>query len=188
MLRSVDLICHLWQQYVNMALFPLASSSVTIRREMTVFNNQTISRIEGTANNLLQRIADCQLILASYYDPQLMFIYLAIVAWLSIQLAKQKRNDFKPRNDDISFARVNTEPCDACCEHLEKVRDAAKQSLGGKNLEIFLTEIGVAFHTSVNSLLYLFVLPNSAPQAASRPLTKIPSQCHWRVDVGKVSS
>lgn len=58
-LRSVDLICNLWQQYANMALFPLASSSVTIRREMTVFNNQTVSRIEGGANNLLQRMADC---------------------------------------------------------------------------------------------------------------------------------
>lgn len=62
-LRSVDLICHLWQQYVNMALFPLASSSVTIRREMTIFNNQTVSRIEGGANNLLQRVADGQSIL-----------------------------------------------------------------------------------------------------------------------------
>lgn len=57
-LRSVDLICHLWQQYANMALFPLASSSVTIRREMTVFNNQTVSRIEGGANSVLQRVAD----------------------------------------------------------------------------------------------------------------------------------
>lgn len=58
-LRSVDLICHLWQQYINMALFPLASSSVSIRREMTVFNNQTVSRVEGGANSLLQRVADC---------------------------------------------------------------------------------------------------------------------------------
>lgn len=44
-----------------MALFPLASSSVTIRREMTVFNNQTVSRIEGGANSLLQRVADGEL-------------------------------------------------------------------------------------------------------------------------------
>lgn len=70
------------------------------------------------------------------------------MTWLSTQLAKQKRNDFKPRNDDLSFARVNTEPCVACCESLEKVRDAAKHSLGGKNLEVFLTDIGVAFHRS----------------------------------------
>ncbi|KAF9784456.1 exocyst complex component Sec10-domain-containing protein [Thelephora terrestris] len=29
-LRSVDLICHLWQQYVTDAIFPLASTSVTM--------------------------------------------------------------------------------------------------------------------------------------------------------------
>ena len=70
----------------------------------------------------------------------------AVVSWLSTQLAKQKRTDFKPRNDDLSFARVNTEPCIACCDMLEKVRDAAKATLSGKNLEVFLTEVGVAFH------------------------------------------
>jgi hypothetical protein len=128
-LRSVDLICHLWQQYTNMALFPLATSSVTIRREMTIFNNQTVSRTEGAANTLIQRITD------------------AIITWLSLQLSKQKKNDFKPRNDDLSFARVNTEPCVSCCEMLEKVRDAAIQTISGKNKEAFLTEIGVSFHS-----------------------------------------
>ncbi|KIK44255.1 hypothetical protein CY34DRAFT_802864 [Suillus luteus UH-Slu-Lm8-n1] len=128
-LRSVDLICHLWQQYTNMALFPLAASSVTVRREMTIFNNQTVSRTEGAANTLIQRITD------------------AIISWLSLQLSKQKKNDFKPRNDDLSFARVNTEPCVACCEILEKVRDAAIQNISGKNREAFLTEIGVSFHS-----------------------------------------
>ncbi|KAI0722256.1 exocyst complex protein [Cerioporus squamosus] len=128
-LREVDLICHLWQRYVTMALLPLASSSVTVRREMVVFNNQAVSRIEGGANHVTQKLTD------------------AVVAWLSTQLAKQKRTDFKPRNDDLSFARVNTEPCIACCDMLEKVRDAAKATLSGKNLEGFLTEVGVAFHS-----------------------------------------
>lgn len=57
-LRLVDLICHLWQQYLTTALLPLTSSSVTVRREMVVFNNQTVSRIEGAANNLLQTLTD----------------------------------------------------------------------------------------------------------------------------------
>ncbi|KAH7930700.1 exocyst complex component Sec10 [Leucogyrophana mollusca] len=131
-LHSVDLICHLWQQYSNMALFPLAASSVTTRREMTVFNSQAVSRVEGAANNLMQRMTDGK--------------SSSIVSWLSLQLGKQKKNDFKPRNDDLSFARVNTEPCVACCESLEKVRDAAMQNLSGKNREAFLTEIGVSFH------------------------------------------
>ncbi|CCM05559.1 uncharacterized protein FIBRA_07786 [Fibroporia radiculosa] len=129
MLHEVDLICHLWQHYVNLALLPLASNSVSVRRDMVVFNNQSVSRIEGAANHLMQRLAD------------------AIISYLALQLTKQKRNDFKPRNDDLSFARVNTEPCVACCEILERVRDASKANLSGKNLEIFLTEIGVAFHS-----------------------------------------
>lgn len=147
-LRSVDLICHLWQQYTNMALFPLAASSVTVRREMTIFNNQTVSRTEGAANTLIQRITDGK----SYTAGQFMLIpvqLLAIISWLSLQLSKQKKNDFKPRNDDLSFARVNTEPCVACCEILEKVRDAAIQNISGKNREAFLTEIGVSFHRFV---------------------------------------
>ena len=56
--KSADLICHLWQQYANIALLPLASSSVTMRREMSIFNSQTISRVEGAANTLMQRIID----------------------------------------------------------------------------------------------------------------------------------
>ncbi|KAF7798337.1 hypothetical protein EIP86_009558 [Pleurotus ostreatoroseus] len=111
-----------------MALLPLASTSVTVRREMVVFNNQTISRIEGAVNHVTQRLTD------------------SVIAWLALQLSKQKRTDFKPRNDDLSFARDNTEPCMACCEALEKVRNVAKENLSGKNLEVFLTEIGAAFH------------------------------------------
>jgi hypothetical protein len=148
-LRLADLISHLWQQYINTALLPLASSSVTIRREMVIFNNQTVSRIEGGANNLLQRITDCRCSF-TFFSASHSPVDPAIVSWLSTQLSKQKRNDFKPRNDDLSFARVNTEPCEACCETLEKVRDSAKQNLSGKNLEVFLSEVGIAFHRSVH--------------------------------------
>ena len=145
MLHSVDLICHLWQQYVNIALLPLAASSVVVRREMVVFNNQTVSKVEGAANSLMQRLID------GSYSPILCtagvgLTIQAIVSWMTMQLAKQKKTDFKPRNDDDSFARVNTDPCIGCCEILEKVGIAAKENLSGKNLEIFLTEVGVAFH------------------------------------------
>lgn len=145
-LHGADLISHLWQQYVNVALLPLASTSVTVRREMVVFNNQTISRLEGAVNHVLQRLMDCKCYGQFCSTCGLMLGIIAVLTWLSSQLSKQKRSDFKPRNDDLSFARVNTEPCVACCETLEKVRDAAKENLSGKNLEVFLTEIGIGFH------------------------------------------
>jgi hypothetical protein len=69
----VDLICHLWQQYVNIALLPLAAGSVVVRREMVVFNNQTVSKIEGAANALMQRLVDGQ------YSFTVRFV--SIVSW-----------------------------------------------------------------------------------------------------------
>lgn len=151
-LRTVELICHLWQQYVNTALIALASTSVTIRREMVVFNNQTLSRLEGQVNAVLHKIMDGEILKSVILMTLLLSILsLVTISALTLQLTKQKRNDFKPRNDDLSFARVNTEPCVACCELLEKVRDSASSNLTGKNREVFLTEIGVSFHAYVLS-------------------------------------
>lgn len=61
-IKAVGLICHLSQQYINIALLPLASSSVTARREMLQFNTQTLNRIESGTNNVLQKLTDCKAI------------------------------------------------------------------------------------------------------------------------------
>jgi len=57
-LKTVDLICTLWQQYINIVLLPLATSNVTVRREMDTFNNQVIHRIELAVNSVVVRITD----------------------------------------------------------------------------------------------------------------------------------
>lgn len=144
-LRLVDLVCHFWQQYVNTALLSLAGSSVTIRREMVIFNNQSVSKIEGAANALLNRLTDCKRSFHSLQKYMANGLASAVNTWLSLCLSKQKKNEFKPRSDELSFG--NTEPCDACCAALAKVRDAARQNLSGKNLDVFLTEVGVSFNT-----------------------------------------
>ena len=69
------------------------------------------------------------------------------MAWLAILLTRQKKLDFKPKNDDMAFARINTEPCLLACDFLVKVREIATASLSGRNVEVFLTEVGVNFHT-----------------------------------------
>ena len=112
---------------------------------MVIFNNQTISKIEVLANNLEQKAIDGSafwLVPKIVADTEL----AVVVAWLSTQLQKQKKLDFKPRNDEMIFSRVNTDPCVGCCDTLEKIRDAAKSNMSGQNLESFLTEIGVTFH------------------------------------------
>lgn len=128
-LKPADQICHLWQRYTTTALFPLAGSNVPIRREMTTLNTHNVVRMEGKANNVIQKAID------------------NVIGWLSYLLTKQKKNDYKPKNDELSFARTITEPCELCCEFLATVRDAVNEGLSGKNAEAFLTEIGVSFHT-----------------------------------------
>lgn len=53
------MIMHLWQRYISTALVPLAGSSVTVRREMVIFNNHVVVRIEGKVNAIVQRTTDC---------------------------------------------------------------------------------------------------------------------------------
>jgi hypothetical protein len=77
---------------------------------------------------------------------------IGITAWLAVLLGKQKKNDYRPKDEEMSFARNNTEPCSLSCEFLETVRESAREGLSGKNAEVFLTEVGVSFHTYVPTL------------------------------------
>jgi hypothetical protein len=64
----------------------------------------------------------------------------------------------------MSFARNNTEPCTLSYEFLETVRDSTREGLSGKNAEVFLTEVGVSFHT------YVSILRMTMPMLTSRLL------------------
>lgn len=132
LVRQVELITILWQHYFSVALLPLAGSSVTLRREMAIFNNHNLLRVEGKCDALVQKLLD------------------NVIAFLTARLATQKKNDFAPKNDELAFARMNTDPCVACSEALERVARSVQSSLGGKgskNAEAILTEIGIAFHS-----------------------------------------
>jgi len=128
-IRTADMAMNLWQRYVTTAIVPLAASSVNIRRGMSMFNNNILVRIENKINSVAQKGLEC------------------VLSWLSISLGKQKRLDFKPKNDELDFSRTHTEACVGCSEFLNTTRTIVNQSLSGKNSEIFLSEVGVVFHS-----------------------------------------
>ncbi|RXK37429.1 exocyst complex component protein [Tremella mesenterica] len=128
-LKPADLIFHLWQRYATTALLPLAGSTATSRREIGSLNSHGVMRMEGKVNAVIQRGLDL------------------ILGWISQLLTKQKKNDYKPKNDELSFARTTTEPCELICEFLGTVKEVVDEGLSGKNAEVFLTELGVAFHS-----------------------------------------
>jgi hypothetical protein len=131
-LKPADQVCHLWQRYAATALLPLAGSSAPLRREMITSNGHNVVRMEGKINTVIQKAID------------------NIIAYLAFLLQKQKKNDYKPKDDELSFARTNTEPCKLGCEFLETVREGVKEGLSGKNADMVLTEVGVAFHRSAD--------------------------------------
>lgn len=127
--RHVEQLLALWQHYVQTAVLPLAAPSVTIRRETVIYNNHNMLRVEGRCEALLQKLAD------------------NVLAFLAAQLATQKKNDYLPRNDDdMTLARLNTEPCLAIVEALERLTTEVRQTLSERNRDLFFTEVGIGFH------------------------------------------
>lgn len=116
----------LLQRYISTALLPLAGSVVTLRREMTIFTNHIFNTTESKLNQITTKIMS------------------NILTWLSAILAKQKKNEYKLKNDDL--ITVNSEACIQSCAFMEHVRAAVTNNLSGKNQESFLTEVGLAFH------------------------------------------
>lgn len=57
-IQLADMIMQLWQRYISTALVPLVASSVIIRREMGIFNNHIVVRIEGKVNAIVQSATD----------------------------------------------------------------------------------------------------------------------------------
>jgi hypothetical protein len=107
-----------------------------------------------------------------------------IVSWLTFLLTKQKRNDYRPKDEDLSFARTTTEPCQLCCEFLGTVKEQALEGLSGKNAEAFLTEVGVAFHRLVTRT---WLVSRAYSQSSAGSLQEVPCQSHWRSHAYQVS-
>lgn len=82
-LRTAVSVMHLMITCINTVLVPLAASSITIRRDMEKNTNLTINRMEDTINVIEQRTVD------------------GVLNWTTKLLARQERNDFRPRDDDL---------------------------------------------------------------------------------------
>ena len=72
---------HLMITCIRTMLVPLASSNISIRREIEKLTTLTMNRMEEKVNSIIQRTVDLAL------------------AWVAKLLATQKKNDFRPRDD-----------------------------------------------------------------------------------------
>ncbi|KAF8475948.1 exocyst complex component Sec10-like protein [Kalaharituber pfeilii] len=123
-IKPATTIMHLMFSFINTALIPLASASLTVRREMTILTNSSIAGLEAKINAIIQKTLD------------------VVLTWIAQLLNKQKKQDYRPKDDDVSLTTLQTPTCLSIRQFLERVHTVAKESLDGANLDSFLTELG----------------------------------------------
>ncbi|KAI9287599.1 exocyst complex component Sec10-like protein [Umbelopsis sp. AD052] len=126
--KTVKDIIHLLQEHFEICILPLIAASTAVHRQTVARKNEFMTELESKANSLLQKEVD------------------AITNWLSSSLSKQKRNDFRPKEEEV-FMTLTTQPCTQCVDFVKRVQAAVSNAFTGKNRESILTEIGSVFHS-----------------------------------------
>ena len=132
-LRTAISVMHLMQSCINTLLFPLASTSLTTRREMDKNTRNSVTRMEDFINMIEQRTVD------------------AVLNWTSRLLSNQSRTDFRPREEtsDVALTEAQTQTCSAVVRFLSSFQSTAAQSIDGTNLSVFLTEVAVGLRSQL---------------------------------------
>ncbi|KAF9091497.1 Exocyst complex component 5 [Mortierella sp. GBA35] len=126
--KLVNGIIHLIQMHFQTTILPLTVPSPQVYRETVIQKNKLMANVEAKANATIQKEID------------------VILVWLETCLGRQRRADFKPKDDEIDLTGLATKPCIDCCEFLRRMYDTTKKCFDGKNIEMFCTEVGITFH------------------------------------------
>lgn len=134
-LKSAITIMHLMQSCTTTLLIPLASTSLTVRREMEKGARMSLLRMEDHVNIIEQRTID------------------AVLNWTSRLLSSQSRTDFRPRETDADSAlsQSSTVTCSQVLRFLDTFHQQAQSTFsgGGPNLDSLLAEIAVEFRSQL---------------------------------------
>lgn len=126
--KLVNGIIHLIQMHFQTTILPLTVPSPQVYRDTVIQKNKLMANVEAKANATIQKEID------------------VILAWLETCLSRQRKSDFKPKDDEIDLTGLATKPCIDCCEFLRRMYETTKKCFDGKNIEMFCTEVGVTFH------------------------------------------
>jgi exocyst complex component 5 len=132
-LRTAISTMHLMQSCVNTLLIPLASTALTVRRDMEKSTRTAVARMEDTINSIEQSTVD------------------AVLNWTSRLLSAQQKFDFRPRLDQETDAmnRPQTATCADVCRFLTTFHAEAEKSLDGSNLNVLVLEVGVGVRSQL---------------------------------------
>ena len=153
-LRTAVSILQLVMTVTNSVLLPLAASNVTVHREMEKSINMMVSRIEDKIGTVQTRTVDVAL------------------NWASKLLARQNRNDYRPRDDVNGTEQLQTSTCSSIFTFLTKVREISSTTVEGKNLEPFFNELAMGFRTLLLDHFKKFQVNLAGGLMVSKDITK----------------
>jgi exocyst complex component 5 len=96
---------------------------------MTNYSSTNIAALEKKVNHIFQTV------------------YEIVISSSSHRLSKQRKNDFKLREDDGSLTNLQTEPCRNVTSFWNRAYQAIHPILEGRNNDLFFTELGLGFHS-----------------------------------------
>ncbi|KAK3691641.1 Exocyst complex component 5 [Vermiconidia calcicola] len=129
-LRNAISILHLMLTTIHLLLLPLASSNLTIRRDLEKQTTTFIERMESKINTILTKTIDTAL------------------AWTSRLLSQQKKTDFRPKDDaSLQLDSLNTSTCQNIYTFLSRLHARARTALYGPVLESFSLELAIGVRT-----------------------------------------
>ncbi|KAI9013349.1 exocyst complex component Sec10-like protein [Phycomyces nitens] len=127
-IKTTTHMIQLLQEHFQTAVVPLVAGSPAVHKEILINKNTFMSLLEQKVNTLLQKILD------------------SASGWLSEILSRQKKNDFRPKDEEVVMMSMGTLPCLQSVDFITRLYKAASKTLQGRNLEMFLMVVGNGFH------------------------------------------
>ncbi|KAJ1733220.1 Exocyst complex component 5 [Coemansia biformis] len=138
--RVANIIIRLTQIHFQRAVVPFVGNGNYIYRDTVAVKNQLMSRVETSLNLITNKLVG------------------ACTQWIGGILAKQRKGDFRPAEDDFTAFEMGTQPCRLCTDFLGRIEQACQQSLGAENQERVLADVGNALHRMLMDHLRRFVV------------------------------
>ncbi|KAL8992489.1 MAG: hypothetical protein Q9169_007068 [Polycauliona sp. 2 TL-2023] len=166
MLKPAITIMHLLSTFIHTVILPLASSNISIKKDMTRSTIQTLENLELKVNTILQHTID------------------VILNWTARLLSNQKKTDFRPRDDGPApitsqtststyTELLQTQTCATVYTFLSRLHPLLLSSLSpGSNLHAVLTELAIGFRALLFTHFQKFNVNAAGGIMVTKDLTK----------------
>ncbi|KAJ3387843.1 Exocyst complex component 5 [Entophlyctis sp. JEL0112] len=145
---------NLLQLHFQTAVAPMLAQAPTLLRDAVLTKNEFMESVEMKLNYSLKAHLE------------------VLQEWLDSILAKQKKSDYKPKDEQTTSAGAATSTCTQICEYLQKVLARAEKRLDGVTRLNFLEEVGATLHIRLLDHIKKFVFTDVGGLILSRDLSK----------------